>query len=269
MSKVLVGIVIAAVVGAALFGVGLWIGRAFVPQALAGAPLGFGPGGARIGAYGPGGMMGGRYADGSVGPGVMGGRTYGQHGMMGGWSWSAPTTAEPLSIEDARAVVEAYLDRLGDDDLHVGEVMIFENHAYAEVQSTATGTGAFEVLVDPVSKAVFLEFGPAMMWNTEYGMMGGRGHGMMGGGFAPGAPYSAPAAEAADVDAEEASALAQTYLDDALPGVTVSEEVDVFPGYFTLHTLRDGDVVGMLSVNAFTGQVWYHTWHGDFVEMSE
>ncbi|MGH2626533.1 MAG: hypothetical protein ACRDHY_07785, partial [Anaerolineales bacterium] len=71
------------------------------------------------------------------------------------------------------------------------------------------------------------------------------------------------------VDAEEARSLAQAYLDESLPGTTVADEVDVFPGYFTLHTLRDGDVVGMLSVNAYSGQVWYHTWHGDFVEMSE
>src|SRR4030042_381249 len=43
-------------------------------------------------------------------------------------------------------------------------------------------SGAFEVLVDPTTKAVFLEYGPAMMWNTDYGMMGGRGFGMMGSG---------------------------------------------------------------------------------------
>jgi len=25
----------------------------------------------------------------------------------------------------------------------------------------------------------------------------------------------------------------------------------------------------MLSVNGYTGQIWYHTWHGAFVDMSE
>ncbi len=256
MSKVVVGIVIAGIVGAALFGAGLWIGRVFTPHASASAPWGI-----------SGGMMGGGFAG---GPGMMGGRFTGRQGMMGGRSWAVQGSVEPLSIEDARAAVEAYLDRLGNADLKVGEVMIFENHAYAEVENTATGSGAFEVLVDPVTRAVSLEFGPAMMWNTEYGMMGAGGRGMMGGGwFGPGSSYSAPATEAADVNPEEARALAQAYLDESMPGVTVDEEVDVFPGYFTLHTLRDGDVLGMLSVNAYTGQVWYHTWHGDFVEMSE
>ncbi len=40
-----------------------------------------------------------------------------------------------------------------------------------------------------------------------------------------------------------------------------------FPGYYTLDTLTDGKVIGMLSVNAYSGQVFLHTWHGDFVEM--
>ncbi|NIP27727.1 MAG: hypothetical protein GWO38_28915, partial [Phycisphaerae bacterium] len=44
-----------------------------------------------------------------------------------------------------------------------------------------TGSGAFEVLVDPVTRNVFPEPGPNMMWNTEYGMMSGGNMGMMGG----------------------------------------------------------------------------------------
>ena len=26
---------------------------------------------------------------------------------------------------------------------------------------------------------------------------------------------------------------------------------------------------GMLSVNGYTGQVWYHTWHGPFVQLKD
>ena len=33
--------------------------------------------------------------------------------------------------------------------------------------------------------------------------------------------------------------------------------------------LRDGQVDGMLSVNAADGDVWYHGWHGEFIEMTE
>jgi len=28
---------------------------------------------------------------------------------------------------------------------------------------------------------------------------------------------------------------------------------------------RDGTITGMLSVNATSGQVWLHTWHGTFL----
>jgi len=40
-------------------------------------------------------------------------------------------------------------------------------------------------------------------------------------------------------------------------------------GSYTLHTLKNGQPEGMLSVNGYSGRVWYHTWHGDFVRMSE
>ncbi len=64
-------------------------------------------------------------------------------------------------------------------------------------------------------------------------------------------------------------AAAQDYLDVYLPGTQADEHVDPFYGYYTLHILRDGEVVGMLSVNGFTGQVFPHTWHGEFLEMTE
>jgi len=62
---------------------------------------------------------------------------------------------------------------------------------------------------------------------------------------------------------------AQRYLDTSLPGAKAEDKADPFYGYYTLHILRDGKTVGMLSVNGYTQQVFVHTWHGDFVEMSE
>lgn len=37
-----------------------------------------------------------------------------------------------------------------------------------------------------------------------------------------------------------------------------------FYGYYTPHNLRDGEIEGMLSVNGFTGEAWYHAWRGPF-----
>lgn len=42
-----------------------------------------------------------------------------------------------------------------------------------------------------------------------------------------------------------------------------------FPGYYTLDTTRNGKTVGMLSVNARTGAVWHHGWHGRFLGEQE
>src|SRR6266511_3485490 len=112
------------------------------------------------------------------------------------------------------------------------------------------GRGATEVLVDPAGGGVAIEYGPAMMWNTSYGMHAG----------------AAPAA--AQISAADAARLAGQWLREQRRGLSVGE-AEEFPGYFTLHTMRDGKITGMMSVNAYTGAVWYHTWHGRYIAMSE
>jgi hypothetical protein len=69
------------------------------------------------------------------------------------------------------------------------------------------------------------------------------------------------------VSPQEAVEVAQRYLDATLPGAEANKNPDPFYGYYTLHIERDGKVVGMLSVNGTTGQVWPHTWHGELLEM--
>ena len=104
-----------------------------------------------------------------------------------------------------------------------------------------------------------------MMWNTAYdhmgGMMMGTQSGMMGNIALTNAEMP--------VDAATALVDAQQYLDTYLPNATVDETVDTFSGYYTMHILEDGEVTGMLSVNGYTHQVFIHTWHGDFIEMTD
>jgi len=200
-------------------------------------------------------------------------------GMMG---YADVGSGEPVrNLAAARGQAERFADRL---DLRVGEVMRFENHYYAELED-GTGRPATEVLVDPETGSVVLEPGPAMMWNTRYGMMGGAGMGMMGGaggmmgsgammGGGPGwtgdwscAPSPGDRTGRAGVTAAEARTIAARWLRDQDPALRAGE-AEAFPGYFTLHTMRGERVDGMLSVNADTGAVWYHWWHGRFIEMS-
>jgi hypothetical protein len=205
---------------------------------------------------------------------MMGSNGYG--GMMGNWGFTLPTDGERLSLDRAAEAVEGYLTAYGSgSNLALGEVMEFSNGFYAQVVEEETGIGAFELLIDPVTGAIHSEPGPNMMWNTEYGHMGGWS-GMMGGmTLAPrasagvmGYGYRQPTGEMT-VSPEEAVQAAQSYLDQIQSGLTADDHADPFYGYYTLHTLRDGQVVGMLSVNGYTSQVWYHTWHGDFVGMTE
>ena len=71
------------------------------------------------------------------------------------------------------------------------------------------------------------------------------------------------------VSEDQAVEYAQSYLDANNPGVTVSDEITAFYGYYTIDLEQDGAIVGMLSVNGFSGQVFPHTWHGAFIEMLE
>ncbi|MFA5788146.1 MAG: PepSY domain-containing protein [Actinomycetota bacterium] len=257
-AKVLVVVVVVALLSAALLGVGFWIGRATSPSATNAGWFG-------SMMSGSGGITGG--------PGMMGG--YG--GMMGGWTNPGSGSATPLTVEEVKQAVNAYLLRLGDEDLVIDEIMVFSNNAYALIMDKTTDSGAFEVLEDPVSKSVFLEYGPAMMWNTQYGMMGGSTYGMMGGsggmmggsGMMGGVGAVPPGVSAVGVSPDQALQIAQGYLDQYTPGIKVGDKADTLPGYYTIDTVKDGKTFGMLSVNATTGQVWVHTWHGTFIEEAE
>lgn len=148
-------------------------------------------------------------------------------------------------LDEARAAAAVFADRWG---LAVGEVMEFSNGFYAELVEPS-GDLATEVLVDARTGAVQIEYGPAMMWNTAYGMHSSR-------------------SESVSVTTAEAQVIADEWLAEHRAGERAGEP-EAFPGYFTLHTLEGDDVVGMLSVRASDGAVWFHAWHGDFIAMSE
>ena len=248
ISLIVIGVVVAA---AALLLVGLSLGRNYWGISSVWP--------SSADAYAYGGMMG----SGAYGQGMMG-------GMMGGTGLYG---VEPLTMEQAQEALTDYLAARGDENLELGEIMIFDNQAYAEIVEADTGIGAMELLVDPVTLTVYPEHGPNMMWNLKYSPMADLGgYGMMGGMMGQGGRAFGqgidPSADMA-VTPPQAIESAQRYLDLYLPGTVASDEVDPFYGYYTLHILRDGVTVGMLSVNGYSAQVFLHSWHGDFVEMAE
>ena len=189
-------------------------------------------------------MMGGQ----GPGAGMMGGSMMGSMGSMG-MQW-LPGDGVPVSaIPAARARAAKAAAPAG---LRTGEVMRFDNGFYVELKDGA-GKPATEVMVDPGTGTVSTEPGPAMMWNTRFGMHAGGGSGN---------------AVAEAVDATKARALATSWLTANRAGTTIGG-IDAYPGYFTVDLKRNGVITGMLSANSSTGAVWYHTWHGAFIAMED
>jgi len=206
------------------------------------------------------------------------------------------------TIAAARSQAQHFAARF---DLRTGEVMRFANNFYVLLEDKQ-GKPATEVLVDPRSGLVTLEYGPAMMWDTRYGMMGGNGNGgtiggsssggMMGqagtGGSGPGmmggsgsgdmmsgsgmmgryggSPNWTPSTGriSGPLNVTRTERLANQWLARQGKDLTAAQP-DALPGYFTFHVLENGKISGMLSVNQRTGAVWYHWWHGRFISMAE
>jgi hypothetical protein len=193
-------------------------------------------------------------------------------GMMGGYGYSTDTaTDSTLTLDSARSAVQDYLDALGDDNLEIEEVMLFNQNAYAIVVEKDSGVGAMELLVDPNTLNVFPEYGPNRMWNLKYGMMGsGSGGcsfsngGTCGGSSAAGNLKLDGYNTAFSMD--DAADLANQYLADNIGNASVHLPGTAFYGYYTFDYMQDGQMTGMLSVNSSSGQVWLHTWHGQFID---
>lgn len=169
----------------------------------------------------------------------------------------APSNGTSISIDKAQQSVQSFLDRSGNADLKLDELMEFDRNFYALIKENSSGIGAFELLVSKTTGAAGFEPGPNMMWNTKYSMMGGSA--MMGGGGA----FRANGAMI--VSASRASQTAQAWLDQRFSGDSAGTP-DAFYGYYTFHFEKNGQIAGMLSVNGYSGQVWYHTWHGGFIQ---
>jgi hypothetical protein len=199
----------------------------------------------------------------------------------------AAASSVPASLSEARNAFEQAVSNSGNSNLEVKDVMEFANNYYAQVSESDTGIGAMELLINKRTGRMYPEPGPNMMWNTKYGMMSGRGmmepnsEGMMGpnsggmmgpngggmmGGFSQ--PAQASPTDQLPITPEDATQIANDYISRNSLG-TDAETPDQFYGYYTVHTKRNGEVNGMLSVNGYTGAVWYHTWHGPFVAMEE
>jgi len=191
----------------------------------------------------------------SVGTSLVLGATGFATGFLGGGG--------DIGIDRAVQVAKTAAASYPGGGLKADEVIGFSRNYYATMRETDSGIGAFEVLIDRRSGTVTREPGPDMMWNTKYSMSGAamNGDGMMGGSLLT-------PSRVMTVTAQRAQEIAQRWLDTNRAGST-TKSPDSFYGFYTVDFENPGQLAGMLSVNGYTGQVWYHSWHGRFIQLRE
>jgi hypothetical protein len=207
-------------------------------------------------------------------------QTQNQQGMMDQWSQQPQTEAgKPVTLTEAEAIAQQYLVSTQNHDLAIKEITEFRDNFYIAFYEKDSGIGAFEMLIwrqappsgmmgggmmgrHVTAGVIMPEPGPNMMWNTKYSPMAS---GMMGQW-----PVSSQnqGSTTIIITKEEALHFAQAYLDANMNGARV-EDATQFHGYYTVDFTVNGRIAGMLSVNEYDGQVWYHSWHGSFVQEVE
>lgn len=240
--------------------------------AIAQGPFGGKPGqgGMMGGGMMGGGMMGGGMMGGfglgpsrTITPTVPFGNRWGQGmmggGMMGGWGYGGGSVPSAITFDQAVQRMQDYVTALGNTDLKLVQVEEYGLNFYGVVREKTSGANAFQLIANKTNGAVYPEMGPNMMWNTKYSPMA-----WMMGGYWFGAPSTVMT-----VAVDQARAKATEFLHLNLPGTALENSTDTFYGYYNIDVLKDGKPIGMLSVNGYTGAVWYHTWHGEFIAAKE
>ena len=193
--------------------------------------------------YGPGCGCGGRGRGGCWGYG------YGTAPIYG-----ASTT--PLTISQAVAAANEYLASLNNPNLAIANVQEYAVNFRFALYEKNTGVGAYEMTINKYTGYVYPGMGPSVTWNTKYGIV----NGVL-------TIYNATATATMPVTAAQAQSFAQQYLSTVMPATTVGNTTP-FYGYYNVEVLSDGNMYGVLSVNGYTGQIWYQAWLGSFVQQT-
>ena len=195
-------------------------------------------------------------AVGGIGAGRMTGWSIGAPGGMMGRAFSGGSG--DIGIDRAVRIAQDRAASYSGGSLAADEVIEFSENYYASIREKGTGIGAFEILIDRATGNVIREPGPDTMWNAKYPPMR---EGMMGG-------FGATSSRPLTVTTQQAQDAAQRWLDANRAGAN-AKVPDSFYGFYTVDFERTGQLVGMVSVNGYTGQVWYHSWHGTFIQLKD
>ncbi len=176
-----------------------------------------------------------------------------------------------VQMDDAINIASRYMDTLSSAGLALDEIEEWEYNYYVVVKEAPPSPyKAYQLLIDKWTGFVMPEPGPNMMWNQKYGgMMNSMMDGMPGHMNKRERRITDPKMT---VTLDAAASAASQFLRERFSHpLVVAEPPDTFYGYynFDVNDAATGIKYGMLSVNGTTGQVWYHTWHGGFLQGKE
>ena len=181
------------------------------------------------------------------------------------------TDGARVTMDDAAAIAIRYLSSTSISSLALDEIEEWDFNYYVVVKEAAPSTyKAYQLIIDKWTGSVMPEPGPNMTWNAKYGrMMNNMSDGMGGGMNKRERRMTDPNMT---VTVQAATSAANQFLRQRFSrALAVDGTPDVYFGYynFDVSEAATGAKYGMLSVNGATGQVWYHTWHGAYVQRRE
>jgi len=167
-----------------------------------------------------------------------------------------------IDLKDLNQNVENFVKAIN-MNYEIDVILTFTNSDYYySIKDSESGKGVLELQINPLTGVIYPEFGPNMMWNTNFNIsdMNSR-NGMNNLTFRDDFKNNDI------ISLEESIILARKYFENLDMIYDVDQEGLEFSGYYTLYVKDNNKTIGLLSVNYYTGDIWYHAWHGDVKEL--
>lgn len=156
-----------------------------------------------------------------------------------------------LSKLQLKSLAAEVIQKRYGSNYQINEIIIFENSPYyISIKEKESEHSAFEVLFDPIEKVIYSNYGPKVTWNTKYGS---NSYGLFGMSY---------------INLRENKVLNRRQVLEKAKKLSEKNPLIIknkghkYYGYYTFYTKEKEKINGMISVNIYTGEVWYHSWHG-------
>lgn len=173
---------------------------------------------------------------------------------------------DEYTLEELTENVETLLENYS-EPLKISMIYVFEDRdPYFLITEVDTDRGAMELRASVRTGQIYPDRSVASVWNVKYMQrMGNRrimGSGMMGG-------YYRDYDFDNELTHEEAVEIAQNYVTLKTDGYVLDADHHTFYGYYAFHLLNDTEIVGILRVNAYSGQVAFSRFSGTLAEINK